>query len=63
MKGEITTKKKLLKWIDNQICEYNKPDMRWRRTRSVWWDGNYTGSINILKQIKKVYYGKEKDCK
>ncbi len=63
MKGEITTKKKLLEWINKQLGEYNRPDMKWRRRRNVWWDGNYTGVLNILKEIKKIYYGKEKDYK
>lgn len=57
---ESGIKKKLLKWINNQICEYNTSDCRWRRRRGVWWDGNYTGVLNILKEIKKTFCSGEK---
>lgn len=59
--GRIITKKKLLEWIDEQLHAYNSEDMKWRRRRGVWWDGKCTGVIEILKEIKKIYYSRGRD--
>lgn len=51
----------LLEWINKRLSEYNTADCKWRRRRNVWWDGNYTGVIGILEEIKKEYCsGEEK---